>query len=249
MELCPSDDRNNTKKFHDNDIKNTTIWPTKFYDLTHVISQDMATYPGEPGPEFHPFSTLEKDKVNVTRLVMASHTGTHADAPMHFLPNAIGIDKVPLDRFIGEAAILDVSKKGSGHGITGQDLEINSDKIQTNDILLLYTGTSDLWNRSEYIRTNFSYLEPSAAEWAVDHRIKCVGIDSFSMEKYGFEKGLAHEKLLSNGIGIIEGLNSKLKEFASSRMFMVCLPLPLHNVDGSPVRAIIFETESSKNDY
>jgi arylformamidase len=248
MQQYPSDGSDNRKKGHDNDINNTTIWATKFYDLTHVISQDMATYPGEPQPEFHQFSTIEKDKVNVTRLVMVSHTGTHADAPIHFLPNGKGIDKVPLDRFIGEAVILDVSKKGSGHGITDRDLKSDSDKIRTNDILLIYTGTSDLWGKTEYVRTNFSYLEPSAAEWVVDHGIKCVGIDSFSMEKYGFKKGLTHEKLLSNGIGIIEGLNSKLKEFVNRRMFMVCLPLPLHNVDGSPVRAIIFETESSKKD-
>ncbi len=75
----------------------------------------------------------------------------------------------------------------------------------------------------------------------VDHNIKCVGIDSFSMEKYGFQKGLTHEKLLSSGIGIIEGINSKLKEFVGKRMFLVCLPLPLKGIDGSPVRPILFD--------
>jgi arylformamidase len=75
----------------------------------------------------------------------------------------------------------------------------------------------------------------------VDHGIKCVGTDSFSMEKYGFQKGLAHEKLLSNEIGIIEGISSNLKNFAGKRMFLVCLPLPLKGVDGSPARAVLFD--------
>jgi arylformamidase len=95
------------------------------------------------------------------------------------------------------------------------------------DILLIYTSTSDQWSKNEGVRTNFSYLEPSAAQWLVDHNIKCVGIDSFSMEKYGFQKGLTHEKLLSSGVGIIEGINSKLKQFVGKRIFLVCLPFPL----------------------
>jgi kynurenine formamidase len=61
------------------------------------------------------------------------------------------------------------------------------------------------------------------------------------MEKYGFQRGLTHEKLLSNGIGIIEGISSKLKEFVGKRMFLVCIPLPLEDVDGSPVRPVLFE--------
>ncbi len=239
---------NNREKDHDSGSNNITIPMTKFYDLTHVIAQHMPVYPGEPQPEFHPFSTIEKNKVNVSRLILSSHTGTHADAPKHFLPNGTGIDKVPLDQFIGEAVILDVSDKGNGHGITDRDLELNSNKVQDGDILLLYTGTSDFWGKSENIRTNFSYLEPTAAEWIISHGVKCVGIDSFSMEKYGFQRGLTHEKLLSNGIGIIEGLSSKLKEFVTRRMFMVCLPLPLDGIDGSPVRAIVFEMMSSKRE-
>jgi kynurenine formamidase len=67
---------------------------SKFYDLTIPISPNMPTHPGEPEPEFQPLFTLGKDKVNVTRLVMSSHTGTHVDAPKHFLPDGVSVDKI-----------------------------------------------------------------------------------------------------------------------------------------------------------
>lgn len=219
---------------------------SRFYDLSLPISQDMPVYPGEPQPEFHPILSIGKDKVNVTKLVLASHTGTHVDAPKHFIPSSTAedISDIPLEKFIGECVVLDLSNKGVGHGITGSDLDEYSEMIKQegeNDIVLVYTGTSDQWGKNEDVRTNFSYLEPSAAQWLIDRGIKCVGIDSFSMEKYGWQKGLTHEKLLSNRVGIIEGISSKLKEFVGRRMFLVCLPLPLKEVDGSPVRPVLFD--------
>lgn len=222
-----------------------TILLSEVYDLSHPISEEMPVYPGEPPPEFYPIFSIGKDKVNVTKIVLASHTGTHVDAPKHFLPSktADDVNDIPLQKFIGECVVLDLSDKGVGHGITDSDLNKYSKMIRQagTDILLIYTGTSDQWSKNEGVRTNFSYLEPSAAQWLVDHNIKCVGIDSFSMEKYGFQKGLTHEKLLSSGVGIIEGINSKLKEFVGKRMFLVCLPLPLKGIDGSPVRPILFD--------
>jgi kynurenine formamidase len=94
--------------------------------------------------------------------------------------------------------------------------------------LLLYTGTNDKWNKEKALEgNNFTYLELSAAEWIVDHVIKCIGIDTLSVEKYGFKEGLTHKKLLSNNVGIIENLNSNIRGFAGKRMFLVCLPLML----------------------
>lgn len=206
----------------------------------------MPTYVGEPKPEFRPHSTIKDDKVNVTKITMGSHTGTHVDAPKHFLLDGSGIDEVPITSFMGEAVIADFSGEGVGHGINSQDLQKCSASmdIRKDDILLLYTGTSDLWDKGDSARTTFSYLDPSGADWIIRRGIKCVGIDSFSMEKYGFEEGKSHKKLLSNGIGIVEGLNSTLKQFIGRRVFFVCIPLRLEDLDGSPVRPLIFMMNS-----
>jgi arylformamidase len=231
---------NNIAKKGDN-TNAITISRTFYYDLTRLITQDMPVYPGDPQPEFKPIYTIENQKVNVTRIVVGSHTGTHVDAQKHFIANGNSIDKEPLDKFMGEAVTLDLSSINIGNGITGSDLENYSKVVKNKDILLLYTGTSEAKN--DTIRTNFTYLEPSAADWIVDHEIKCVGIDTSSVEKYGFNtsnESLTHKKLLSNGIGIIENLNANLKKIASTRSFLICMPLPLEGVDGAPSRAIAF---------
>ena len=99
-----------------------------YHDLSELVSQDMLVYPGDPQPQFEPFATMEKDKINVTRIVMGSHTGTHVDAPKHFFADGGGIDKEPLDKFIGEAVVVDISDVIIGKGITDADLE-NYSKI------------------------------------------------------------------------------------------------------------------------
>lgn len=231
------------KKQNDDDGDRDIIKVSRksFYDLSHLIFQGMPIYPGNPYPQFQPFYTLEKDKANVTRLTLGSHTGTHVDAPKHFIPNGNSVDEIPLEKLMGEAIVLDVSEKVVGEGITNVDLDIYSEIVKQHDIVLLYTGTSDQWDKNESIMRDFTYLEPSAAKWIVDHNIKCIGIDSFSVEKYNFKEGLSHRTLLSRNICIIEGLNSNLKKCLSKRMFIVCLPLFLKGIGGAPARVIAFD--------
>jgi arylformamidase len=200
----------------------------KIHDLTNTISQDMRVYPGDPQPKFEPHATIKDNNANVTRVTLGSHTGTHVDAPWHFLQEGNSIDIEPLDKFIGEAAIIDASGKNS---ITAEDF--SGYDIRSNDIVLIYTGTGDH-------RTDFAYLDFSAAEWMVEHGAKCVGIDTASVEKFGKKDAPVHKMLLARNIGIIENL-ANLKQFAGSRMFFVCLPLPLKGIDGSPARAVLFD--------
>jgi arylformamidase len=188
----------------------------------------MQVYPGAHNPVFNPHATINHDKVNVTRITLGSHTGTHVDSPWHFLQEGNSIDMVPLDKFVGEAIIIDASGKKS---ITADDF-YNYD-IKRNDIVLIYTGSGDC-------SIDFTYLDISAAGWMVEHGVKCVGIDTASVEQYGLKDAPLHKKLLSSNIGIIENL-ANLKQFVGSRMFFVCLSLPLKGLDGSPARAVLLD--------
>lgn len=129
-----------------------------------------------------------------------------------------------------------------GDGIDGNDLDTFSSFVHPDDILLLYTGVSNYWNENyiDKVGSRFTYLEPTAADWIVNHEIKSIGIDTFSVEKYGSSQALTHKKLLLAGVGIIENLNSNLKKFLGKRVFLVCLPLALKGLDASPARAVIF---------
>ena len=213
-----------------------------FYDLTQLISKDIPIYPGDPQPDFESSSTIQRDNYNVTRIILGSHSGTHVDAQSHFLLNGNSIDREPVSKFVGESIVVDLSKRCKlGDGIASVHLESYSDMIKDTDILLIYTGSSEYWMKDKKIKYNFTYLEPCAAQWIVDHNIKCVGIDTFSVEKYGSKQGLSHKILLSNSVGIIENLNSNLKNLSGKRIFLVCLPLLLEGVDGSPARTLAFD--------
>jgi kynurenine formamidase len=213
-----------------------------FYDLTQIISKDIPVYPGDPQPDLEPTSTIDKNNYNVTRIIMGSHSSTHVDAQSHFMIDGNSIDREPLRKFIGESIVIDLSKRCDiGAGITCSDLETYSNLIKDNDILLLYTGTSEYWMKDQNIKFDYTYLEPSAAQWIADHHIKCVGIDTFSVEKYGSKDGLAHKILLSSSVGIIENLSSNMKDLSGKRVFLVCLPLLFEGVDGSPARTIAFD--------
>ena len=223
------------------DRDNVITLSRTFYDLTQVISKDIPIYPGDPQPDFESSSTIDRDKYNVTRIIVGSHCGTHVDAQSHFMVDGNSIDMEPTGKFIGESVVVDLSKSCNiGDGITHSDLEPYSELIKDNYILLIYTGTSEYWMEDENIKYNFTYLEPTAAQWIVDHHIKCVGIDTFSVEKYGSKEGLSHKILLSSSVGIIENLRSNLKNLSGKRVFLVCLPLLLKGVDGSPARAMAF---------
>lgn len=204
---------------------------SKIHDLTRTIDPGMQVYPGDPEPKLEPRSTIESDGARVTKITLGSHTGTHVDARSHFLPKGSGVDGEPLDKFVGEAVIIDASDR-QGEGITAKDLDRH--KVKRNDIMLFYTGTGDR-------RTDFTYLEVPAAEWIVKHAARCVGIDTLSVEKYGRKDAPVHKMLLANNTGIVENLTN-LKQFVGKRLFFACLPLPLKGVDGSPARAVLFET-------
>lgn len=188
----------------------------------------MLVYKGDPRPAFEPRLTIKDDGASVTRIVLGSHTGTHVDAQGHFLPDGNGVDDEPLDKFVGEAVVADMSGR---KGITASDLD--HVKVKRGDILLVHTGTG---NR----RTDFTYVDVSAAEWIIKHGIKCVGIDTLSVEKYGRKDAPVHKMLLARGVGIIENL-ANLEQFIGKRVFLVCLPLPLEGIDGSPARAVLLE--------
>ena len=200
----------------------------KIHDLTCTISQDMRVYPGDPQPKFDPHATIKDNNANVTGITLGSHTGTHVDAPWHFLREGNSIDTESLQKFIGEAVVIDASGRNK---IAAENF--SSSDIKSDDIVIIYTGTGDRLK-------DFAYLDVSAAEWIIKHKVKCVGIDTASVEKYGEKDAPVHKMLLARNIGIIENL-ANLKQFAGSRMFFVCLPLPLKGIDGSPARAVLFD--------
>jgi arylformamidase len=207
-------------------------------DLTHELRNGMPVYPGDPIPRFVSYATIKKDGVNLTKLTLGSHTGTHIDAPRHFIPDGIGIDQISPRRLVGEAYVIDMSDKPIGSGITGQDFRDNLEgKIAEDDIVVIYTGCSEHWE-DESIRQSYTYLTGDAAEYLVSKKVRAVGIDFLSVEKFGSPAPVAHKTLLGSGVFIIESLSQATKQFVGKRILVICLPIKLQNGDGAPSRVI-----------
>ena len=165
-----------------NDRENVITISRTFYDLTQVIGKDIPIYPGDPQPDFESSSTIDRDRYNVTKIIMGSHSGTHVDAQSHFMVDGNSIDREPTGKFIGESVVVDLSKRRNiGDGITHSDLEAYSEVIKDNYILLIYTGTSEYWMEDENIKFSprcgivSGQFQEIIANLALDSDLNCSG--------------------------------------------------------------------------
>jgi len=205
----------------------------KIYDISLEISEDMGVWKDKDikRPKIEVTSTIRTGNSNESRLHLDAHTGTHVDAPFHFLQNGKRIGKVPTEKFLGECVVIDLINIKK-RGIEKNDLI--KFKIRKDDIVVLKTS-------NEYKKTfdfNFVYLAASGARFLASKKIKGVGINALGIERSQPSYD-THKSLLGKGIMIFEGLElSKIKE---GRYFFIGLPLKVKDGDASPIRAVLVE--------
>jgi len=204
-------------------------------DLSHAISEDMPVYPGTEGPRIQSATTIERDGFAERLITMYSHTGTHMDAPGHIIAGAPTLDRLDVGRFVGRAAIADVSGFAGGR-IDEPFIESLEGPARDLDYLIFMTGWSRLWGRPGYF-AGFPVLSADAARAVGSLGLKGVGFDAISADAVGEGALPVHRILLGAGLVIVENL-SRL-EAVDARVFtFACLPLKLPDCDGSPVRAV-----------
>ena len=212
----------------------------KIIDLTLTVSDEIPTFPGSPQPSFIPWENVKEDGYNLELLFLSTHTGTHMDAPYHFLEKGAKIHEISLKKLVSEA-ILIKSKKKSGGSITKTDIqkfEKKHGKIVSFSSVIFYTG----WQRNlqkKYYFTKNPGLSVSAAKYLASKKINLVGIDSPSIDLGKDSKFSVHQIFAKKGMLIVENL-ANLEKIKSSKFHLVVLPLKLKNATGSPVRAIAF---------
>jgi arylformamidase len=205
------------------------------YDISLPITQDMPVWPGDPPVQLEQVSSMDAgDHDNISRLACSVHTGTHVDAPHHFLNDHRTIDSLPLDVLIGSAQVLQISDEVSL--ITSGILEKAGISSGTSR-LLLKTRNSHLWEQGdkEFFK-DFVGVSLDGADWLVRAGIKLVGIDYLSIAPYN-QSIPTHQALLKPGIVILEGLD--LHAVPPGVYDLVCLPLNLVGSDGAPARTIL----------
>ena len=212
----------------------------KILDLTLTISDKLPTFPGSPKPNFIQWENLKDDGYNLELLFLSSHTGTHLDAPYHFLENGLKIHEINPKRLIREA-ILIMSRKKANQAITKNDIqkfEKKYGKIPNNSTVVFWTGWQKTLHNDSYFNENPG-LSEAAAKYLVSKKTNLVGIDSPSIDFKGSQRFSVHRIFSKNNILIVENL-SNLEKIQSSKFYFVVLPLKLKGATGSPVRAIAF---------
>ncbi len=201
-------------------------------DVSVPVRTGMIVYDGDPEVRIEPAMEIARgDLANLSRMELGSHTGTHVDAPLHFIDGAAGADQLPLDALIGPAVVADA--RGAPGDIDGAALAALA--LPATERLLLRTRNGDLWERESFTPDYVGIAEDAAHE-LVAMGVRLVGIDYLSIAPSG-DPAPTHRALLEAGIVVVEGLD--LREAPPGRYDLVCLPLRLEGADGAPARALL----------
>lgn len=206
------------------------------YDISLTISPSLPTWPGDPGIILERVDKIEEGaNANVSKLDMGVHTGTHVDAPYHFLGgDAPTAEQLSLRILTGRAYVLQIPDDVA---------VIDRATLERVDIpprtrrLLFKTHNSEYWARNEKkFQTNFVGIDAGGAQYLVERGVKLVGVDYLSVSPYKNSRP-THEILLKSGVVVVEGLD--LSKVSQGRYTLYCLPLKLAGSDGAPARAIL----------
>lgn len=194
-------------------------------------------------------SHAKGDLFQSTVLTVHCHAFTHVDAPLHFLPGDRHIAEMPVDQWIGEAAVVDLTHVQENGEVTAADLERKAQHVQTGDVVLLRTD----WPKRVSVETErfwreAPYTGKGACDWLIRRRVKAVGYDyppDYSVRTMIFEpqkrltreENTTHHAFFPAGIVVVEYLTN-LDRIGVQRCRFVALPLPVEGADGSPVRAV-----------
>ncbi|HSB56697.1 MAG TPA: cyclase family protein [Nitrosopumilaceae archaeon] len=208
-------------------------------DLTMRISPQLPSFPGSPQSQFITWAKNKVDGYNLELIFLSSHSGTHIDAPFHFIDKGLKIDEIPLERFVCDAILFRI-KKGPNQPITKSDIikfERKHGKILNHSTIIFSTGWYRNLPKKDYFKSNPG-LSADAAKYLAAKRLNLVGIDSPSIDLGKDSKFPVHHILLSKDVLVVENL-CNLEKISEMYFKLIVLPLNLKGATGSPVRAIV----------
>jgi arylformamidase len=205
---------------------------SRLIDVTVPLRPTMPVWPGDAAFRITRVSDMAAgDRNNLSELCLGSHTGTHVDAPAHFLPDGASIETLPLDALVGPCRVVAVGAEAEiGVG------ELERHGIAEGERILIRTRNSALW-ADDAFHEDFVHLSTDAAEWLAERRPRCVGVDYLSVGGFHKNGTPVHRALLAAGVWLIEGLD--LREAEAGEYELLCLPLRVLGAEGAPARALL----------
>ena len=209
-------------------------------DLSHPIYHHMPRIPILPEVEVSClFSMAEGKPLNISELKLATHAGSHIDAPYHAFQDGRTIDRIPLETFVGRGAVIPV-QRGGGEAITAADLENSGVAVERGDILLVQTGWDAHFTGPEYLM--YPYLGEDACGWIVERGVKLVALDCISPDMPLSQRPPdfaypAHRTLLRHDVPIVENLRN-FGAVEGTRFRVIAFPLAVRGGDGAQARVV-----------
>jgi len=206
---------------------------SQWIDISVPLRDAMAHWPSDPPVTIKLAKDIEHgDTANLSVISMGAHSGTHVDAPIHFIKQGQGVDKMPLDTMVGKARVIEIKDTESI-----KPEELLQQRIRRGERILFKThNSSHVWQTDEFVE-DFVFISDGAARFLVDRGVSLVGVDYLSVGSFKRGGSYVHKTLLSGGVWIIEGLD--LSCVASGEYDLICLPLRLVQGDGAPARAVL----------
>jgi arylformamidase len=203
----------------------------RIHDVTVPLVPGMLAYPGDPPFALEPVQRIGEGPYALSRLVLTTHSGTHVDAPAHFLAGGLTVDQLPLEILLGKARVAEVSSRDRVERADLEALDLRDDLR-----VLLKTRMSGQMLKAAY-QEDHVYLSEDAAQYLAQAGIKLLGFDYLSIDRGGSADFAAHHALLGAGVLVIEGLD--LSEVEPGEYDMACLPLRVGGGDAAPARVVL----------
>lgn len=204
-----------------------------YYDISMPIEDGMLSWPSDPEVSLTPAKTVGQNGSNVSLISTGTHLGTHVDAPKHFADQGDPVDRIPLEKLVGEALVIDLT--GIDRELIGAD-DISPHLPEGTTRVLFKTRNTSRNLLTKPFTEDYVALSGKAAEYLADQSIVLVGIDYLSIQKRGQDR-TAHTALLDKGIVIIEGL--LLTDVPAGHYELIALPLRIAGGDGAPARVVL----------
>ncbi|MBU6392004.1 MAG: cyclase family protein [Planctomycetes bacterium] len=208
----------------------------RLYDISLPISNDLPVWPGDSPISLITIMSISKgDKCNLTKIEMGTHTGTHIDAPSHFIKDGATVDSIPIETFIGPCLVIEFDS----------DTLIEKNDFLKHDLngysrILIKTKNSERWAKNiPSFDKNYVALGIDAAKYLIERNISLIGIDYLSIEAFQSDGSPVHKLLLKNNVAVLEGLN--LSGIKAGAYELICMPLNLQGCDGAPARVLLRE--------
>jgi arylformamidase len=211
----------------------------EWIDVSVPLHTGMVHWPDNPPVSIERELNMDRgDVCNVSKMSMGVHTGTHMDAPIHFIHGGNGIDQMPLTASIGRARVIEI-----GDTVSIKLEELAGHNIQRGERILFKTRNSArCWQSDDFVE-DFVYIAHEAAQYLAALGVQTVGVDYLSVGGSHVDGPETHQALLGGGVWIIEGLN--LSQVEPGIYDLICLPLRIVGGDGAPARAILRQVSSA----